>query len=327
MILAFPAARIGYFKVIGPVIEEALRRKHTVLLYWTRDRKPGEQARYADVSHRWWSTTVITDPSPADAFIGPTLHTHDVSAWSSARLVSLDYSWEQANAPVIPGMLQCYVSDYQYRLADRHRSDWWAPTLGSTQLDAWAAARPLPSESSPMLLLFSCKLRVGGWRRFVYRYAGYRRLLTRLRRWCDTEKLRLVIKTRRKHADPAYVRQLADAVYEDTELYPPMSLRLIRSATVAVHFQSGAAMELAHAGVPQYSVTLPQPHLDGHRTTHECYSGMPYTFGYWPGVIRPLVTNPEPFAIDPDALGIYRARYLGPSNASARLLDLLERGR
>ena len=317
MILAFPASRLGYFKVTGPVIEAAVRHGHRVRLFWRHDMKPGEMVSRKQLQRRW-KATVITEPMRVDAVIGPTLHTHDLKAWAPARIVSLDYSWEQANAPVRPDLTQCYVTDYQRELAGGA-----GPVIGSTQLEAWQDARPMPLGSKPVLLLFSCKFRVGGWRRWAYRWVGYRSLLGRLRQWCDREGYALIVKSRPKHHDPRYVEQIVDRVYGESGVYPPLALRLMRSATVAVHFQSNAALELAHAGIPQYSVRLPQPHLRGYRTTPETYSGVEGTLGHWPGVIRLLTGAPDPYTLDSEALRGYRERYLGPEGASERVLRLL----
>lgn len=322
MRLAFPAWRRGFFKTTGSVITEALRRGHYVQLQWRPDPKRGEAVDPAEL--RYWPTAEVATGAE-DVVIGPALHAYDRSRWDPARLVSLDYSWEQANAPLRADIMQCFVTPYQRTFVMGRADPAFGPVLGSTQLDAWEDARPLGSPARPVLLLFACKFRVGGWRRWVYRWVGYRLALQRLRRWCDREGYALIVKTRQKHHDPRSLAHYADAVYDDAgALYPPMALRLMRSATVAVHFQSNAALELAHAGIPQYSIRLPQPHLAGYRTTREVYSGAAWTLGHWPSVVEPYDGNPAPFTIAPDALEAYRARYLGKPGATGRLLDTLE---
>lgn len=328
MILAFPAWRRAYFKVTGPVIAEALRRGHQVRLSYHTERKPGEGVSWDEISRVFRVRDLVGQVDSLgpweriDGVIGPQLETHVGSPDAPVR-VSLDYSWEQANAPVRRDLVQVYLTPYQRQIAGGS-----GPVVGSTQLEAWDVAEPLTELGTgrPMLLLFSCKFAVGGWRRWVYRWVGYRRLLVRLRAWCDREAYRLVVKTRVKHRDPRYVRQIADVVFGDEHLYPPTTPRLMRSATVAVHFQSNVALELAHAGLPQYSVRLPQPHLRHFATTREVYSGDACTLGRWPGVIHLLgaETSPAPFVLDPEQLRRYRARYLGAPGASARVLDLIE---
>jgi len=75
-------------------------------------------------------------------------------------------------------------------------------------------------------------------------------LVRQLRRWCDDRGILLVVKTRAKNGDPAFLRRYADRYIGDEDLWPYTSAQLMAVADRCVHFQSGAVIEAAFASVP-----------------------------------------------------------------------------
>lgn len=331
MILGILGSRHSSFKVTGPVIEAAQRRGHRIIVYRGRDAK--DPVTDEDILQRFPNICVLGPDTlgvHCDVFVGPQLS--ERPRRPPAKLyVSLDAMWEQANAPVRRDVIQCYASHYQRYLAQGE-----GPVTGSTVMDAFGVidrnrirAR-YDLATKPVFLFFSAKLRVPhAWRRWIYRYLHYRALVWDLRRWCDTHGYAFVVKTRAKHGDPGFLARYTDRVIGDEDLWPHTSAQLLSVASLALHFQSNASLEAAVAAVPQYSVRLPQPHLQGFRTTKEVYSGHAFTIGHWPRVIRLLdaVQRMEPFVVDPVERMRYVDRYLGPSDdfkSSERVMDVVE---
>lgn len=342
MRLAFTAFRRGHLKVVGSVIDEALRRGHQCALLWQHDDKPGENVLAYELTALWpRATTCAMDAVRGerfDAVIGdPSIHA--IPGLPDARLYALDFGWEQRMRPDLPYITRCWATDV-------HRGLFLAsgPVTGMTALDAIPLVDPKDVreanglDDKPVLLLFSAKLGVPHlWRKTVFKHFWYPSILHALKDYAKRHGMLLVIKTREKHHDPELLLRLGDRILDDRDLWPYTSAQIVTTANLVVHFQSGAIFEALAANVPQVSVRLPQPHLE-HFTGHDVvFSREPYTMQHWPGVVQaadyksvvPLFRDDlVDTAIDPAQRERYAERYTGPLDGknACRVLDVVERG-
>jgi len=167
---------------------------------------------------------------------------------------------------------------------------------------------------------------------------GYRRLLESVRRFCERSEAVLVVKSRQKNEDPAFLRDFTPHIVErDEDVFPYTSIELMAIADLCIHFQSGAVLEAAFCGVPSLSVKLPPPYDRDNPAYEELWDAEPGTFHNWEGVVwsaRPgdvttLLAEGklDAFAIEPRARRAYVERYLGfdDTASSERVLDVIER--
>ena len=344
MHLAFPAWRRGFFKATGGPITEALRRGHQVSLLHGAAGKPGETVTTAELRARWPQISLAVPPV-VDAVLGPSLHAYAARLPRARQAYTLDLAWEGASAPAGQRMHHCWASAHQracWVLAHGGSPDVlpaiWADTVtGSPMMDVFDTAWGGRQWARPQIVLMALKFprNAGLWRRLVYRTLGYRHLVRALRRLCDRLGADLLVKTRAKNNDPWWLGGYAAQVVTDTALWPYTAAEVIRRAVFVVHFQSGAALEAAFAGVPQLSIHLPQPHLaqyPGHREQYEASPGMQA----WPGVVTGigwetavgyLDTLAALPTVDRAARAAYVTRFLGfdDCRTSPRILDVVER--
>jgi hypothetical protein len=176
-----------------------------------------------------------------------------------------------------------------------------------------------------------------GWIPTILRRHGYRSLVESVQRFCRRSGAVLVVKSKEKNDDPPFLRTLADVWLYDERVYPYTSMELLAIASLCIHFQSGAALEAAFAGVPSLSLTVPQSHLAGYATFEEIYGGRPGTIQNFPGVVwtspaaeaaaRLDIADLGSFRLDPAARRSYVQTFLGfdDTASSARVLDEIER--
>jgi hypothetical protein len=165
---------------------------------------------------------------------------------------------------------------------------------------------------------------------------GYRELVLALRDLCRREGAALVVKSREKNADPAFLRRLADVFVYDETVYPYTSMELMAVASLCVHFQSGAVLEAAFAGVPSLSVEVSQSHLAGYASFDEVYGGRPGSLQNLPGIVWPVShagaagllrrAALRDFAVDAGARRRYVEKFLGfdDTRSSVRVLERIE---
>jgi hypothetical protein len=175
------------------------------------------------------------------------------------------------------------------------------------------------------------------WIPGIIRRHGYRSLVESVRRFCRRSGAALIVKSKEKNDDPAFLRGLADVWLYDERVYPYTSMELMAIANLCIHFQSGCALEAAFAGVPSLSVTVPQSHLAGHATYEEVYSARPGTVQNFPGVVWTIPAaelagrldraDLASFTLDADARRRYVETFLGfdDTASSARVLEEIER--
>ena len=242
--------------------------------------------------------------------------------------------------------------------------------VGSTMLDQLAlvdrvAVRRkygLPAQE-PVVLFMSLKMAVpepyrrlvwaGGWRGLraakalatgqgalvpaILRGNGYLDLARAVREFTRRVGASLVVKSRAKNADPAFLRRRADLFVErDEDVYPYTSIELVAIADLCVHFQSGAVLEAVHAGVPSLSIRVPQTHLEHYASFGDVFGARPGSLQNFPGIVwsadaaeatRLLQRGSlADFRIDPAARRRYVEKFLGfdDNRSSERVLDLVE---
>jgi len=175
------------------------------------------------------------------------------------------------------------------------------------------------------------------WVPTILRTHGYRDLMDALARFCARHGAALVVKSRRKNYDPSFLSRYADVFLTDETVYPYTSMELIAIANLCVHFQSGAVIEAAFAGVPSLSVIVSQTHLHAYPGHDEIYGLAPESLQNYGGVVWPV--RPEEaiarlerasladFGIDRAARAGYVRRFLefDDTASSDRVLDVIER--
>lgn len=190
----------------------------------------------------------------------------------------------------------------------------------------------------PPLLRAALALAVGRARLVpgIVRSNDYRDLVEAGRRLCARSGATLVVKSREKNGDPAYLRRLADVFVVDESAYPYTSMELMAVADLCLHFQSAGVLEAAFAGVPSLSVRIPQDHLRGHPTYDEFYGARPDTLQNFPGVVWSVTPREavarlddgglEDFRTDPGRRRAYVDRFVGSDDtrSSDRVLDVIE---
>ena len=234
-----------------------------------------------------------------------------------------------------------------------------------TRVDRAAVRRKYGLPDGPVLLFMSLKMAVpepfrrlawaGGWRGLraakalatghaalvptILRGNGYQTLAHALQAFARRAGAALIVKSRAKNADPAFLRRRADLFVErDEDVFPYTSIELMAVADLCVHFQSGAVLEAVHANVPSLSIRVPQSHLESYASFQEVFGARPGSLQNFPGIVwsadveeatRLLRTGRlADFRIDPDARRRYVEKFLGfdDNRSSERVLDLVEAG-
>jgi len=259
-------------------------------------------------------------------------------------------------------------------IGDRAALSTRSAVVGSTMLDQRAVVdraavrKRYDLDDRPVVLLLSLKMNVGDpprwlawgdggrWRRaaraLAQRRVAWRRrlawarraprgnehrgLVQALRRFCDANGAALVVKSREKNGDPAFLRRAADAFIVDESVYPYTSMELMSIADLCVHFQSAGVLEAAFAGVASLSVRVGQDHLRAYPTFDEFYGARPGSLQNFAGVVW-SVTQAEAierlgrarlgdFRLDPPARRAYVEKFVGvdDTRASQRVLDVIE---
>lgn len=176
-----------------------------------------------------------------------------------------------------------------------------------------------------------------GWVPEILRRHGYRDLVEAARRLARRSGAAFIVKSREKNDDPAFLARLADAFVFDEEVYPYTSMELMAIADLCIHFQSGAVLEAAFAGVPSLSIAVSQAHIEQYAGFEELYGGRPGTLQNFPGIVWPVAgaeaaarldrASLADFAVDPRARAAYIGKFLGfgDTRSSHRVLDVVER--
>ena len=257
MILTFVLRRRSALKVLGPVIDAAQRRKHIAFLCLLEEAKepfqPGDFDRWGLLKASYTYGQVF------GTSIG--LATDDlvdvgVSSWFDNTL-----------RPYADGArVQCYLSDFHKQLhAQNFPLDQQViarqPVVGWTIADHRAVFDSLAGYGTHVL--FTMKRRVPEpWRRSIRGRAWYLEQVVGAWREAKEAGLPLVIKTRRKHGDPWWLR-LFGRVVGDDQMYPATSLQLLAGASLCHHFMSGAHAEARLMDVPVVNYRVPMTHVDG----------------------------------------------------------------
>jgi len=169
---------------------------------------------------------------------------------------------------------------------------------------------------------------------------GYHDLASAVQNFCRREGAALVVKSREKNQDPRFLRRSADLfVGADEGVFPYTSIELMAISSLCIHFQSGAVLEAARAGVPSVSVRVPQSHLHDYPGHQEVFGGREGSLQNFPGVVWSMDHAEAParfagisladFKIDPEARRRYIERFVGfdDTRSSERVLDVIERNR
>ncbi len=77
---------------------------------------------------------------------------------------------------------------------------------------------------------------------------NYESLVTNLREYCDSKGLALIVKSRPKNNDPAFLKENVDLYEYDTSYYPFTLLELLSISTVYIGFNSSTTLEAVSCG-------------------------------------------------------------------------------
>ena len=258
MILTFVLRRRSALKVLGPVIDAAQRRKHIAFLCLLEEPKepflPGDFDRWgllkSSYTYGQVYGTVVGLATDRLADVG-------VSSWFDNTL-----------RPYADGArVQCYISDFHKQLhAQNFPLDQQAiarqPVVGWTMADHRALLDHWPVNGGDSWhVLFTLKRRVPEpWRRSIRGRAWYLEKVVGAWHQAKEAGLPLVIKTRRKHGDPWWLR-LFGRVVGDEQMYPATSLQLLAGASLCHHFMSGAHAEARLMDVPVLNYRVPMTHV------------------------------------------------------------------
>lgn len=355
---AWPAARVvrhGNRAPLGPVLREHGAQALVVVSLYTVLRAYGhggelESLRAAGV--RLFSVDYVLDAVTIDP---EAYRVVDVTFYSSEYQRRLHWS---------------LMADRFARLGDQ--ADWSrrSAVCGSIMMDqldlvdrAVVRKRYGLGDDQPVVLFMSLKMEVPDlWRRLhwgrawrgiravralasghaawvpdILRRHGYREMLLATRRFCRRSGAALIVKSRAKNGDPPFLRRLADDFIYDEEVYPYTSMELMAIADLCVHFQSGAVLEAAFAGVPSLSVLVSQEHLKRYASFDELYGAEADTLQNFPGVVKPVShrdvsalldrASLTDFAVDPEARRRYVTKFLGfdDTHSSRRVVETIER--
>jgi hypothetical protein len=203
---------------------------------------------------------------------------------------------------------------------------------------SWRAVREAMRRQPAAAVRMAGEIATGLFDRLC-RGSGYRRLIESVRRFCEASGAVLVVKSRGKNEDPAFLRELTRyAFFLDDNVFPCTSIELMAVADLCIHFQSGAVLEAAFCGVPSISIRVPQTHLEKVPAFQESFGGAPGTLQNFEGVVwssdrrvaERLLEGRKlaDFAVDPNARRAYVEKYLGfgDTRSSQRVLDVIERG-
>jgi hypothetical protein len=175
-----------------------------------------------------------------------------------------------------------------------------------------------------------------GWVPQILAGHGYRELVEAVRDFCRRTGAALIVKSRAKNADPPFLSQGVDAFVYDDAVYPYTSIELMSIASLCVHFQSGAVLEAAAAGVPSLSVSISQEHLRTFASFDEVYGAREGSLQNFPGIVWSLdsaaatarlrTASLAHFTVDAAARRRYIEKFLGfdDRRASVRVLERIE---
>lgn len=402
--IAFLILRKNYYRALGPVVQEAVRRGWRVGCWhdWAQPRRGRKASEFpdaappsldprarivpfqgaADLAQRFREdppdVVVSLDPPPAP-----------LRANTSTRWVRLQYSADILLFPAPDGVLLSDVfatySDYWVsRLRERFADTGLANELGRRsvpvgmpELDAVSTIDPdevrrrfgLPS-GRPVVLYLPFPLQSNPrtfWLRRVFtprsriaqgaavllaRRTEYwenvrrgwndRRLVERLRAFCDRNGAVLVMKSRLKDPIPRYARHASDRALYDPSHYPPTILELLSVASLCVHAYSTAVFEATYCGVPSLCLAPAAGDMGLPPPAHDfVYNGALGGIYNWPGAAYCVPLHEAfdglrrwslaDFPFDAAVRKRYVERFLGfdDGRSSARLMDtagqLLER--
>lgn len=177
----------------------------------------------------------------------------------------------------------------------------------------------------------------------MFHKGNYRQILGAVQAFCRSQNALLIVKSKKKNADPSFVIDGADIFMYDESDYPYTSMELLAISDLCIHFGSGAVFEAAFAGVPSLSIPLPQSHVSSlsprlKAVINVFREELPKEGIFnWRGVVYPLNRGAfvsqfakasfSEYPLDVRERKRYVERFVGfdDTDASSRLLDEVER--
>ena len=288
MTLGILLTRRAHLKILSPVIEAALGRGHaTIVVADVRAAKRGDQLDLREVARLYPRVRIESTGiyGKLDALIGVDATLPDLK---TIRVVGVDHFYDawtyyprrSANR------VMAYHSEFH---RDTHASLWdVAPggeVVGWLPADQMLAAMCHTSGQRDCVVFFALKLNVPEpWRNSREGRQFYKAIAYAAKAKAHADGLRFVVKSRKKHGDPLWLRWMADEYVLDESMVPYTSLSLLARAKWCVHFESGCVWESALMGCYSYAIQVPQTHIIDLPGGRLQYGGVP--MHDWPGVAQ-----------------------------------------
>lgn len=270
MKLAFVIPRSNHLKIIGPIVTEAQRRGHSVIVVVTpADPKgagvlphltaelPGVSVYSQAVLHKPfvdWAVAVGLRTAPdlrqctrprlkwaALEHAGDNLlylrEGDSLAGWDFVSFLSVEamaFADRRTEGHLAQGYPELDQLSLQTMTREACRAKWNLPA-GQFVVVVGTAARPAGMS------------RTRRWWFAQYRYWA---VMRELRRWADMSRAMIIAKTRAKHDDPAWLTRYCDRIVGDVSFYPFTTLELLMAADLYVGFASTMAIEACAVGVP-----------------------------------------------------------------------------
>lgn len=88
------------------------------------------------------------------------------------------------------------------------------------------------------------------------KFGGYKKSLQTIKDWCQKNEAILVIKSRPKHREPTYVKEIADILISDDFFYPLASVELVSISDLVIGYESTVVLEAGFLGIRAISIDV-----------------------------------------------------------------------
>jgi len=163
---------------------------------------------------------------------------------------------------------------------------------------------------------------------------NYKYLVTNIKKWCLKNNALLIVKTKSKHKDPSYVKEIADFFFDDSSAwYPFITLELIVASDLIICFNySTSSIDAVAANCPALQVTIKDPTQEIKFTDLPVINSRLYDYHNVNTIVNhrhliKLLANKKisDFAIDKKSRHEFISKYLKPLDckSSHRIIDFI----
>ena len=106
-----------------------------------------------------------------------------------------------------------------------------------------------------LFLNFLIKPNIGYLKDYL-KFGGYKASLQSVKKWCQKNDALLIVKSRPKHKEPKYVKEIADLVISDDSFCPLASVELVSISDLVIGYGSTVVLEAGFLGVRALSIDI-----------------------------------------------------------------------